>query len=191
MTGLRLFFTFLEVGALSFGGGYGMISLLREKVLAFGWLSEPEFLQFIAVSESTPGPLAVNMATFIGASQGGFGGAALATFGVVLPSFLVILGIAMLMKNLLRYGGVCAFLGGVRPVIVALILSTACVMSFGTLFSFGRIGDVLRPDVRSLCLLGVIVLVHTGYVLWRKKSPPPIGMLLLGAVLGICFFAGT
>ena len=68
---LKLFLTFLEIGAVSFGGGYGMISLIREKVLLNGWLSEAEFLSFIAVSESTPGPLAVNMATFICASQGG------------------------------------------------------------------------------------------------------------------------
>ena len=72
---LKLFLTFLEIGAVSFGGGYGMISLIREKVLLNGWLSEAEFLSFIAVSESTPGPLAVNMAPFIGASQGGVLGA--------------------------------------------------------------------------------------------------------------------
>lgn len=65
-----LFLTFLEIGTVSFGGGYGMISLIREKVLQYGWLSESDFLNFIAVSESTPGPLAVNMATFIGSSQG-------------------------------------------------------------------------------------------------------------------------
>ena len=62
---LKLFLTFLEIGAVSFGGGYGMISLIHEKVISYGWLSESEFLSFIAVSESTPGPLAVNMATFI------------------------------------------------------------------------------------------------------------------------------
>lgn len=65
---LKLFLTFFEIGAVSFGGGYGMISLIREKVLLHGWLSEAEFLSFIAVSESTPGPLAVNMATFIGSA---------------------------------------------------------------------------------------------------------------------------
>ena len=67
---LQLFLNFLMIGALSFGGGYGMISLVRETVLRYGWLTEAEFLSFIAVSESTPGPLAVNMATFIGSSQG-------------------------------------------------------------------------------------------------------------------------
>ena len=83
---LYLFITFFQIGLFGFGGGYGMISLIREKVLLNGWLSEAEFLSFIAVSESTPGPLAVNMATFIGASQGGVLGALCATLGVVLPS---------------------------------------------------------------------------------------------------------
>ena len=87
----ELFWNFLMIGALSFGGGYGMISLVRETVLGHGWLTEGEFLSFIAVSESTPGPLAINMATFIGSSQGGFWGALCATLGVVLPSFVIIL----------------------------------------------------------------------------------------------------
>ena len=78
---VELFWNFLMIGALSFGGGYGMISLVRETVLGHGWLTEGEFLSFIAVSESTPGPLAINMATFIGASQGGFWGALCATLG--------------------------------------------------------------------------------------------------------------
>ena len=125
---LKLFLTFLEIGAVSFGGGYGMISLIREKVLLNGWLSEAEFLSFIAVSESTPGPLAVNMATFIGASQGGVLGAFCATLGVVLPSFFIILLIAALIHDLLKYAGVEAFLSGVRPCVVALILSTAFTM---------------------------------------------------------------
>lgn len=72
---VQLFLNFLMIGALSFGGGYGMISLVRETVLSHGWLTESDFLSFIAVSESTPGPLAVNMATFVGSSQGGLLGA--------------------------------------------------------------------------------------------------------------------
>ena len=88
---LRLFLNFLMIGALSFGGGCGMVSLVRERVLSNGWLTENEFLNFIAVSESTPGSLAVNMATFIGSTQGGILGSFVATLGVVLPSFLIIL----------------------------------------------------------------------------------------------------
>ena len=108
----QLFWTFLEIGAVSFGGGYGMISLIREKVLLHGWLEETQFLSFIAVSESTPGPLAINMATFIGSSQAGMAGAICATLGVVLPSFFIILLIAALIHNLLQYAGVNAFLSG-------------------------------------------------------------------------------
>lgn len=112
---LRLFLNFLMIGALSFGGGYGMVSLVRERVLSNGWLTENEFLNFIAVSESTPGPLAVNMATFIGSTQGGILGSFVATLGVVLPSFLIILLIASALKNLMKYAPVNAFLSGVRP----------------------------------------------------------------------------
>ena len=142
---LKLFLTFLEIGAVSFGGGYGMISLIREKVLLNGWLSEAEFLSFIAVSESTPGPLAVNMATFIGASQGGVLGAICATLGVVLPSFFIILLIAALIHDLLKYAGVEAFLSGVRPCVVALILSTALTMGLSTLLAFSRMAGHWHP----------------------------------------------
>ena len=86
---LKLFLTFLEIGAVSFGGGYGMISLIREETLSHGWLSEDALLNMIAVAESTPGPIAVNMATFVGSSQGGVLGSLLATLGVVLPSFII------------------------------------------------------------------------------------------------------
>ena len=112
---LELFFSFLQVGAFSFGGGYGMIAMIRELVTARGWIAEEELLNMIAVAESTPGPIAVNMATFVGASEGGVPGALLATLGVVLPSFFVILLIAALIRNLLKYAGVKAFLGGFHP----------------------------------------------------------------------------
>ena len=102
---LELFLTFLQIGAVSFGGGYGMISLIREKVLTHGWLTEKQLLDMIAVSESTPGPIAVNMATFIGSAQGGILGSFLATLGVVLPSFIVILIIASLYTQFFEISG--------------------------------------------------------------------------------------
>lgn len=112
---LTLFWNFLMIGTLSFGGGYGMISLVREVVLGHGWLTESEFLSFIAVSESTPGPLAVNMATFIGSSQAGLPGALVATLGVVLPSFVIILLVAAVLRSVLRYAGVQASAGRGAP----------------------------------------------------------------------------
>jgi len=185
---LKLFLTFLEIGAVSFGGGYGMISLIREKVLLNGWLSEAEFLSFIAVSESTPGPLAVNMATFIGASQGGVPGALFATLGVVLPSFFIILLIAALIHDLLKYAGVEAFLSGVRPCVVALILSTALTMGLSTLLGISTAAEAPSPAWRGIGILAILAGVRLIWQKARGKAPSPIGMILLSAVLGAVLY---
>ena len=180
----ELFLTFLEVGAVSFGGGYGMISLIRELTLAKGWLSEGELLNFIAVAESTPGPIAVNMATFVGASEGGVWGALAATLGVVLPSFLIILLVAALIRNLLNYPAVQAILRGVRPCVVGLILATGAILFVSTLFGFGQVGDPFRPDALGLLLF---VCIAGGAALYRrltKKAVSPIWLILFSALAG-------
>ncbi len=189
MTYLELFLTFLEIGAVSFGGGYGMISLIREKVLLHQWLTESEFMSFIAVSESTPGPLAVNMATFIGSSQGGMAGAFCATLGVVLPSFFVILIIAALIGNLLKLAGVQAFLSGIRPCVVGLILATAITMFLSTFFGYSSVGDSARIDGKSLVIFGVLVGFDVFVQKRKHRSPSPILMILLAAGLGVLFFS--
>ena len=101
MSFLWLFLTFFKIGAFTFGGGYAMLPFIQEEVLANGWMGSQEITDFIAVSESTPGPFAINMATFIGNSVGsqygvlgGIFGAFCATLGVVLPSFIIILIVA-------------------------------------------------------------------------------------------------
>ena len=185
MVCLQLFWNFLLIGAVSFGGGYGMISLVRETVLGHGWLTESEFLSFIAVSESTPGPLAVNMATFIGSSQAGLAGAFFATLGVVLPSFGIILLLAAALKNLMRYAGVNAFLAGVRPCVVAMILATALTMGLSTLGGFSDVHSGFAPDMRSLAVFALLGAVHVAYKTKTQKAPSPIGMILLSALLGI------
>lgn len=187
---LRLFLTFLEIGAVSFGGGYGMISLIREKVLGYEWLTEEEFLSFIAVSESTPGPLAINMATLIGSSQSGFWGALCATAGVVLPSFCIILLIAALMRNLLKLAGVNAALEGIRPAVVGLILGTALMMALGTLFGFSAFGGTVLPDWRGLAILGILIGLHALCQRFHHHPPSPILMILLSAGLGILLYGG-
>ncbi|MBO5110113.1 MAG: chromate transporter [Clostridia bacterium] len=182
---LELFLTFLLIGAVSFGGGYGMIALIREQVLAHGWLTEAELMDRIAVAESTPGPIAVNIATFVGADQGGVLGALVATLGVVLPSFAVILLIAALIGNLLRYAGVRAFLDGVRPVVVGLILATAVTMLLSTLFSLSTVQDTVQVDWLSLAIFAVLALFALLYRRLRKKAPSPIFMILISAALGM------
>ena len=184
----KLFFAFLKIGAVSFGGGYGMISLIRETVLANGWLTESEFLNFIAVSESTPGPLAVNMATFIGASQHGVLGALAATLGVVLPSFVIILLIAAVLQNLLRYAPVAAFLDGVRPCVVALILATAVTMGLQTLLGVTAVSGGLSPDCRAVAIFALIAALDFASRKLRRKPVPPIALILIAAGLGMAAY---
>ena len=184
----QLFWTFFQVGAVSFGGGYGMISLIREKVIGLGWLSDGELLNMIAVSESTPGPIAVNMATFVGAKQGGVPGALLATLGIVLPSFLILLIIAALMRNFLKYKGVQGVLSGVRPCVVGLILATAVTMAGNLLFSFRHWGDDPAVDLWGILLFGLIAAGSAVYRRSRKKAPSPILLILISAGLGMLFY---
>lgn len=181
---LNLFLTFLEIGAVSFGGGYGMISLIRERVIGHGWLSEGELLNMIAVSESTPGPIAVNIATFVGSAQGGILGAFLATLGVILPAFIIILVIAALIKNLLKYGGVKSFLGGVRPCVVALILATAATLMLSTLFGFSNIHSGFSIDVWGIVIFALIAIIAFLFKKFAKKKLSPIFLILISAVLG-------
>ena len=96
---LDLFFTFFKIGAFTFGGGYAMLPLIQEEVLRKNWATSSELIDFIAVSESTPGPFAVNISTFIGTQMGGFLGSVCATLGVVLPSFIIILIVAQVFEK--------------------------------------------------------------------------------------------
>ena len=182
---LTLFLTFLKIGAVSFGGGYGMISLIRETVLENACLTEEEFLNFIAVAESTPGPLAVNMATFIGSAQAGFWGALIATLGVILPSFIIILIIAALIKNLLKYAGVKCVLSGIRPTIVGLILATALTMFVTQIFGFTSVGDSFSFDWRALLIFFIIAAVAVLWRVFKKRQFSPILLILLSGALGI------
>lgn len=190
---LELFLVFLEIGAFSFGGGYGMISMIREKTLAHGWITEAELLNMIAVAESTPGPIAVNMATFVGSTQAGFFGSLLATLGVVLPSFVIILIISALIRDLLKYSGVKAFLGGVRPSVVGLILATAMIFLMRILLGFVKIGDSLAFDFRGAVIFAVIILISKIAPKYAprliKKSPSPIVLILISAALGMILYS--
>ena len=164
---LTLFLSYFKIGLFTFGGGYAMIALIeREFVAKKKWITEGELYEIIAISESTPGPLAVNMATFIGSTQGGILGSFLATLAVVLPSFIIILLIAAVLKNLMKYAGVNAFLSGVRPCVIAMIIATAIGMTISTLLGFTNIHSALAPDPKSILVFAILWLTHFGY----KKS---------------------
>ena len=190
---LKLFLTFLEIGAVSFGGGYGMISLVHEKVITNGWLTEEEFLNMIAVSESTPGPIAVNMATFVGSTQGGVLGSAFATIGVVLPAFIIMLLIASLIRNLLKYKGVQATLGGIRPAVVGLIIATASTMILGSVLGISSVDSgftLAIPDlIKNVAVFAAVVAVATVYKKLKKKKISPILLIVISGVLGLALFS--
>ncbi len=186
---LELFLTFFEIGALTFGGGYAMIPFVREQVLAHGWLTEEELLNMIAVAESTPGPIAINMATFVGSEQAGILGSAVATLGVVLPSFIIILIIASLLKNFLKYKGVNAFLAGVRPCVVSLILGTAITLFLSVLLGIGENDFALNLDIRGIIIFALVVVIATIYKKIKSKKPSPILMIAISACLGMILYS--
>ena len=188
ITCIKLFLTFLKIGVVSFGGGYGMIALMREDCLQNGWLSEEELLNFIGIAESTPGPIAVNMATFVGASQYGILGAICATIGVVLPSFVIILLVASMLTYLLKYGAVKATLGSIRPAIAGMILGTAITMFLSVVIGIGAVSESPDVDISALMILALLFGVSYGYSKWKKKNISPVILILISAVFGILFY---
>lgn len=186
---LKLFLTFLKIGAVSFGGGYGMISLIREAVIENGWLTEADFLNFVAVSESTPGPIAVNMATFIGSSQAGVLGSLVATLGVITPSFIIILIIASLIRNFLKYGLVKALLSGIRPTVAALIIATSLTMILSLFFSIDTVRS--KPFVSVFAILTFLLIAAIDIISKKlfKKKMPPIALILFSALIGLIAYS--
>ena len=186
---LELFLTFLQIGAVSFGGGYAMISLIREHVLSHNWLSESDFLNMVAVSESTPGPIAVNMATFIGASQGGFLALSLPPWELCFHPLSSFKQIATLIRNLLKYKGVQAFLNGIRPCVIGLILSTSIILFFSTVFSMQQFESPISLDIRGLIILFIIFILQ--FIVKAKKhtETSPIVLILSSACLGMVLYS--
>jgi chromate transporter len=186
---LQLFLTFLKVGAFAFGGGYAMLSLIGDSVLKYGWMTEAELLNFVGVETVIPGPIAVNMATYIGYEQGGLLGAVLATVGVVLPSFIVILIVAALIKNLLKYPPVRTFIASMRPALGGLILSVAVTMALTVFFGIDTVKNVnFSFDTRTLAVLAAVVAVPLVWKRFRKKEFSSILLVVISGVLGMVLF---
>lgn len=186
---LQLFLTFLKVGAFAFGGGYAMLSLIGESVLSYGWMNEEELLNFVGVETVIPGPIAVNMATYIGYEQAGFLGALLATIGVVLPSFIIILLVAAVIKNLLKYPAIKTFIAGMRPALVGLILSVAVTMALTVFFEIDTIKTTaISFDWRSLVILTVMFAVPMIWSKIKKKEFSSILLVIISGILGIVLY---
>ena len=180
---LILFLEFFKIGLFTIGGGFAMIPLIEEIAVRYGWMSESEFFDLIGVCESTPGPIAINMATYIGSSQGGLLGSAVATLGVVLPSFIIIIIIATVMKNMTKNKFFKGFMEGVKPVIVALIMSTGFLL---LLKIAGMTSDnVSNPDFIQIIIFCIITAVFFIYKKTAKKKMGSVFIIMLSAILGI------
>ena len=184
---LELFYTFFTIGLFTFGGGYAMLPLIQEKVIANGWLTMEEIVDFVAVSESTPGPFAVNIATYVGAETGGVLGAVCATLGVVLPSFIVILIVAKFYLRFKNSKAVSGVMYGLRSAVVGLMAAALFGMLPTVFFHDMAIAwkNILTPEF--LCSAGIFGVM---VVLALKKVSPIIIILCSAAVGVLCGVVG-
>ena len=176
---------FLKVGLFAFGGAYGAIPLIRDVVLSYGWIEDEMLTYMIAVSESTPGPIMVNLATYVGSSQAGFWGALIATTSVVLPSFIIILLIMVLLKKLLKNPYVQAILRGLKPCIIGIILATGVYMILQH-----SVGTVTQLKINMTAILMTIALaaVYFGSRKVLKNGLSPIALIGISALAGIVIY---
>ncbi len=185
---LELFLTFFKIGAFTIGGGYAMLPLIQQEVLNHGWIDMESLVNFIAVAESTPGPVAINMATYVGAVVAGnaYGGAwgvlgsAIATLGTVMPSFIIILIVAKFYQKFQQSFAVKGCMSGLKPCVVGLI--GAAVLSIG--------GSVLMPEGFSTALftgveLYVSLAIFALCAVLAFKKVHPILIICLSAAIGI------
>ena len=187
MAFLELFLTFLKIGAFTFGGGYAMLPLIQEEVAAHGWLSQEALINFVAVSESTPGPFAINMATYIGAEVGGqygplfaFLGALCTTAGVVLPSFVIILIVAKCYEKFKENKVVKGAMAGLKPAVVGLI-GAAVLGVAANVFAPAGFAFTIFTELSFYISLAIFVLC---LVLVFKKLHP-VAVIGISAALGI------
>ncbi len=178
---LELFYAFLKVGCFAFGGAYAAIPLIRDTVLAYGWLNDETLSYLIAVSESTPGPIMVNLATYVGNTQGGVFGAALATLGVILPAFLIIIIIMSLIKNVMDNRCFKAVLDGLNACVIGIIAATGLYMLLKSCFS---LKEGFSYDKKAVITAVILIAAGEIYRKIKKKKISPITTIVLSAVIG-------
>ena len=173
---LKLFLSFLQIGLFSFGGGYAAMPLIRDQVVSqHGWLTMTEFTDLITISQMTPGPIAVNSATFVGIKIAGIPGALVATFGCILPSCLIVTVLARLYLRYRKMDMLQGVLGTLRPAVVALIASAG--VSILTATFWGSEGTI-QPVTARWHLVAIFLICF--WLVWKKKKNPILAMILAG-----------
>lgn len=169
-----LFFTFFKIGLFTFGGGYAMIAQIRETIVENKkWLTEDELLHIITIAEATPGPIAINMATFIGYKRKGFWGSVFCTLGVVLPSFMIIFLISLFVDEFLKFKYVEYAFAGINSAVAFLILKTGISM-------FKKMEKKVLPIICFTIVFGLIILFE-----FLSISFSSIYFILIGGIIGI------
>ncbi len=177
---LELFWIFFKIGLFTFGGGYAMIPLIRQEMVSGGFLTVDQVNQFIGIAESTPGPFAVNMATFAGFHTYGVLGSVFATLGVVLPSFIIIMLIAYFSDKFIKTRPVQTILRFLKPVILGLILSAGLSVLLHSVL--GNYFETIDFDPTALIIFAVVL----GLSFYKKLTP--IHLVLISAILGMTLY---
>ena len=198
---LQLFWEYFKVGLFTIGGGYAMLPLVTQIVIGNGWLTEDQLINFIGIAESTPGPFAINLATFVGNTvgleQGGIGvfggilGALVATVAVVLPSLITIIVVTILFEKFKKNKYVQGALRGIKPVVVGLILSAVITVGCKVILpnlSFKKLSADGFSQFNWISLIIIAVFAPLSQIKIKRKKLHPIFLILLSAVVGIVMF---
>ena len=179
---LQLFYTFFKIGLFGFGGGYAMLSMIQgEVVTRYEWLTAQEFTDIVAISQMTPGPIGINCATYVGfTATGSVWGSALATFAVMLPSFILMLTISRFFLKYQKHPVVESIFSGLRPAVVGLLASAALVLMTKENFSSPQ-EDIYSFTVS--CLIFSVAFIGT-----RKYKVNPIGMIVACGLAGLLLY---
>ena len=175
---LELFLTFFKIGLFTFGGGYAMLPMIQTEVLGNGWMTAENLVNFVAVSESTPGPFAINIATYVGSETAGIFGSVCATLGVVMPSFIIILLVAKFITAFRKSTIVDGCLYGLKSAVIGLIASAFVSMAITVFFETGINAVQFTESLIIFCVMTVL--------LFAKKLSPVL-IILLSALSGIAF----
>ena len=179
---INLFFTFLKIGAFTFGGGYAMLPLIRASITENNWMDDDQILNFIAVSESTPGPFAINVSTYVGMEAGGIFGSVLATLGVVLPSFIIILIVAKLYDKFKTNKYVQGAMSGLKPAVIGFISTAVLSTGITVFFPTG-----IKLEVMGTFAFITSVIIFVSMLILALKKVHPIIIIGISAAAGIAY----
>lgn len=179
---INLFFTFLKIGAFTFGGGYAMLPLIRASITENNWMDDDQILNFIAVSESTPGPFAINVSTYVGMEAGGIFGSVLATLGVVLPSFIIILIVAKFYDKFKTNKYVQGTMSGLKPAVIGFIATAVLSTGITVFFPTG-----IKLEVMGTFAFITSVIIFVSMLILALKKVHPIIIIGISAAAGIAY----